>query len=476
MKQLTLLTLLTLHFSLFTLSASAAVPLKWTVETSRAVPAQFEAYQGETLALEAALQSYGKPLEAPLNYSLYWQTNGMGSAYWSTNVSNVSNLSNPSNLLRATWTPSMETGAKVYNCFIGQPGTIYHAAFQLRLRPSPGETPNELPLPQKVIDFANVTVLNPPWSGGGGGVDTNAVREIAREEIAPATNVIEAQLAELQDGKRDKTDYSITDKKWVAYDLISFVTEVVGSPWYNNNGTWSCHYRVGAGGSLYVAEAVGEEDTELLEFSNTLTIVFRTRLTYVQDSYHVLARRVVYAASALAKFDADGNLVEATGGTDFVAPVSGKGLSQNDYTNADKAEVAKVKDKADEFTAWYGFDTSSYELRFLEGENGWAVYSGSFRMSSAKGDAESLELTWPRGEWFGLEEDFTATRKRVLRTGDAATPQELTNAISTNNPAFVSAVRSISPTPSANIRVFDSIRQCWWIGTMVNGVINWEVE
>ena len=142
---------------------SAAVPLRWTVETSRAQPATFEAYQGETLELEAALQSYGKPLEAPSNYALYWQTNGMGSTYWSTNVSNVSNLSNPSNLLRATWRPEYDVGAKTYTCFIGQPGTIYHAAFQLRLRPSPGAVPNELPLPVKTIDFSQVTVLNPPW-------------------------------------------------------------------------------------------------------------------------------------------------------------------------------------------------------------------------------------------------------------------------------------------------------------------------
>ena len=182
-------------FSLLLLTSSASVPLRWTVETSRAVPAQFAAYQGETLTFEAALQSDGKPLEAPINYSLYWQTNGMGSTYWSVPCtqpnSNTLN-SNNSNTLYATWSPTNDVGAKVYNCFIGQPGTIYHAAFQLRLRPSPGATPNELPLPQKVIDFSKVTVLNPPWSGGGGGggVDINAVRDIVREQLA--TNGIRA--------------------------------------------------------------------------------------------------------------------------------------------------------------------------------------------------------------------------------------------------------------------------------------------
>ena len=173
MKHLiTILSLFTLHSSLF--AVFAAVPLRWTVETSRAVPATFEAYQGETLELEAALQSYGKPLEAPANYALYWQTNGMGSAWWEAPVSSAPS---PTNVLRATWLPAYDVGAKAYTCFIGAPGTIYHAAFQLRLRPSPGATPNELPLPAKTIDFATVTIEHAdaaPWAS------TNAVQAAAR--------------------------------------------------------------------------------------------------------------------------------------------------------------------------------------------------------------------------------------------------------------------------------------------------------
>ena len=158
--------------------AYAAVPLRWTVETSRVQPAVFDAYQGETLTFEAALQSKGKPLEAPLNYSFFWQTNGMGSTYWEAPcpVPSSSLDGASTNVLFATFTPSMDVGARVYNCFIGSPSNIYHAAFQLRLRPSPGALPNALPLPTPVIDFARVRVLNPPWgSGGGGGCDTNTV-------------------------------------------------------------------------------------------------------------------------------------------------------------------------------------------------------------------------------------------------------------------------------------------------------------
>lgn len=197
------------HIALFTftfclhLSLLAAVPLRWTVETSRATPATFDAYQGETLAFEAALQSYGKPLAAPSEYALYWQTNGMGSAWWSVPCPSSATTTN---VLFATWSPTNDVGARVYNCFIGQPGTIYHAAFQLRLRPSPGATPNELPLPQKVIDFDKVKVLNPPWSGGG--VDTNTVERIANRAVE--TNAVTVGLAssvsDLQSSKLDKSD------------------------------------------------------------------------------------------------------------------------------------------------------------------------------------------------------------------------------------------------------------------------------
>ena len=140
--------------------ASAAIPLRWTVETSRAQPAAFEVYQGETLDLEATLTSYGKPLTAPSDYALYWQTNGMGSVYWSTNCATGAGATN---VMRATWRPEYDVGSRAYNCFIGCSGSIYRAAFQLRMRPSPGAEPNTLPLPTPTIDFASVTVLNPPW-------------------------------------------------------------------------------------------------------------------------------------------------------------------------------------------------------------------------------------------------------------------------------------------------------------------------
>ena len=163
-------------------AATAAVPLKWTVETSRVQPIAFDAYHGETLALEATLQSYGNPITNDLQDArIYWQTNGMGSAYWSAPASANGHI------LRASWTPAMDTGAKLYNCFIGRAGDTYRAAFQLRMRSSPGAVPNELELPRKHIDFAEIEVKNAPWASA---MIVNAVFATADNARITATNAL----------------------------------------------------------------------------------------------------------------------------------------------------------------------------------------------------------------------------------------------------------------------------------------------
>ena len=168
--------------ALTTVCAHAAVPLRRTVETSRVQPVTFEAYHGETLSLEATLQSYGKPVADDLqDVRLYWQTNGMGSAYWSAPASASGNV------LRATWTPAMDTGANAVYGFIGVAGEIYRASFQLRMRSSPGAVPNELELPRKHIDFAEVEVKNAPWASA---TIVHAVFAAADNARMTATNAL----------------------------------------------------------------------------------------------------------------------------------------------------------------------------------------------------------------------------------------------------------------------------------------------
>ena len=145
---------------LCSLSLSAAVPHRWTVETSRIQPEQIEAYRGETLALEATLNAYGKPLETALESPvyLYWQTNGMGAVYWVTNATVAA-----SNVLAASFLPSFAPAASAVQGFIGSPSSSYRASFVIRFRNAPGATPNTLPLPTQSIDFNTITVYNPPY-------------------------------------------------------------------------------------------------------------------------------------------------------------------------------------------------------------------------------------------------------------------------------------------------------------------------
>ena len=175
-------------------SESSSVPLRWTVETSRAQVAQFEAYRGETLDLEATMKSYGSPLATPVQPSLYWQTNGMGAAWWTAPATASGNV------LRATWSPTNDCGGTVYNCFIGGPDATYRAAFRLRMLPSPGFTPNHIPLPTVKAEsdpvFSAWLATNEFSSAG---VDTNAVLGL----ITSATNGL-ATAADVE-SKADKS-------------------------------------------------------------------------------------------------------------------------------------------------------------------------------------------------------------------------------------------------------------------------------
>lgn len=172
----------------FAATLQAAVPLAWNVETTRAQPAAFDCYRGETLDLRASLFNAGSALDVSgAAASLYWQTNGMGEIYWSAPATAASNV------LSATWAPTNDVGATSYNCFIGVAGEIYRAAFRLRMLPSPGAVPSELDLPAKSIDFATVTVLNAPYYTQG---EVDSALSAAAQS---ATNYVNAVAAGKQD-------------------------------------------------------------------------------------------------------------------------------------------------------------------------------------------------------------------------------------------------------------------------------------
>ena len=300
------------------------------------------------------MQSAGKPLELSGIAALYWQTNGMGSAYWETTAAVNSNR------LSAVWTPEMDVGARVYNCFIGIPGTVYHAAFQLRLRPSPGATPNALPLPTPVIDFARVRVLNPPWGEGGGGVDTNAVEVIANKAVE--TNAVTVGLSS-----------SVSDR-------------------YTK----------------------GETDALLSGKQADIGIV--------KDAYTV------------------------------VMPENRSLAVRGDLYVTQNANISGVLNA--------NYITVNGEVRAM-----WFEVIDS----NAHGelDAYTTSDDDPNAEHMHIR--TFADTDRGLPYGDIVVPRKIgVMALTSDIPAPY--------TPPPYLRVYDEVRQCWWRGRMVNGVINWEVE
>lgn len=152
------------------LAGRAQVPCKWTVDLSRAAPASWDCLRGETLELTPSFVS-GRgvaDLSGVESATLYWQTNGMGSAYWSRPAA-VDTNSQPHRLV-ARWTPDCDCGAPAYAYFVGasSPSGIQYRAFgTVRMRGAPGFSPNELPLPVQVLDFARIAYTNEPWSASG---------------------------------------------------------------------------------------------------------------------------------------------------------------------------------------------------------------------------------------------------------------------------------------------------------------------
>lgn len=124
-------------------SAFAAVPLPWQVTPRNPAPVAFDRHHGETLEFRCTFTGFGElPFAQGADVRLWYQTNGMGAAWWSVPAS-VS-----SNVLSAVFPPQADPGADRLALFFGAPSNAYASAV-LRLRPSPGFTPNVLPPPEQ---------------------------------------------------------------------------------------------------------------------------------------------------------------------------------------------------------------------------------------------------------------------------------------------------------------------------------------
>ncbi len=160
------------------LAALAAVPLAWDVRPGQPAPVTFDRYHGEKLSFSATFRGFGElPFEPGADIRLWFQTNGMGSAWWSAPATVQSNV------LSAVWSPALDPGADRVSLFFGAPSNAYASAV-LRLRHSPGFAPGAMPDPESFHESDPVFAA---WL---------ATFEVPETSLEPATNYTDRALGE----------------------------------------------------------------------------------------------------------------------------------------------------------------------------------------------------------------------------------------------------------------------------------------
>ena len=132
--------------------SASAKTFDWPIDSPAAGARQFTAYHGETVRFNLQFRGAMTNL-SPV--AIYYQTNGMGKAEWFGPVPGT------------VFHPTNDCGAAAYRFFVrctDPDGINYTANGSLRMLDSPGFVPNEVPFPVKRIDFAQVSVVNAPWT------------------------------------------------------------------------------------------------------------------------------------------------------------------------------------------------------------------------------------------------------------------------------------------------------------------------
>ena len=171
-----------LHLNVFVsalsaLSAAAAEPVEWRAKPGDA-PAMFARHHGSTLEFRCEFKGYGGAFAPGAEVMLWYQTNGMGRAWWSVPAARSNDV------LTATWPAAADPGADRVSFFFGAPSNAYASAV-VRLMASPGFTPNVLSPPVRRLDFAAVEIANAPYY-------TKSETESKIAELAPAPGDYEA--------------------------------------------------------------------------------------------------------------------------------------------------------------------------------------------------------------------------------------------------------------------------------------------
>ena len=126
------------------LAAIAAVPVAWTNSPGMPPYPIKPVPHGSTVDLAVTLKGYTTPPIADgADVRLWYQTNGMGSAWWSAPATFDGST------ITANFGPAQDCGADRVSLFFGAPSNVFASAV-LRLTHAPGFTPSSLPPPPGV--------------------------------------------------------------------------------------------------------------------------------------------------------------------------------------------------------------------------------------------------------------------------------------------------------------------------------------
>ena len=202
------------------LAVLAAVPIAWTNAPGMPPHMPPPVPHGSKVEFSVTLKGFTDPaISADADVRLWYQTNGMGSAWFSAPATFASNV------ITAAFGPAQDTGADRVNCFFGAPSNVFASAV-LRLSHAPGFTPSMVELPPKVIDFCsvelrNIYALTNGWTFGKDG------------DLTPATNYTDRALgAFAETGTVARATVYGTPTRWT--DSTGCVWEVMLNVWVDH--------------------------------------------------------------------------------------------------------------------------------------------------------------------------------------------------------------------------------------------------
>ena len=222
------------------LAALAAVPLAWDVRPGQPAPVTFDRYHGESIDFSATFRGFGElPFAPGADIRLWFQTNGMGSAWWSAPATIQSNV------LSATWAPALDPGADRVSLFFGAPSNAYASAV-LRLRHSPGFAPGAMPDPETFHESDPVFTAWLAAFSESDPVFTSwlSTFEIPETSLEPSTNYTDRALgAFAETGTVERARSYGTPTRWTdATGCVWEVGLVLGTPVSDTPGAVWLYY------------------------------------------------------------------------------------------------------------------------------------------------------------------------------------------------------------------------------------------